>query len=147
MAGQNGNSGDSGKTILGLGLITMAGIAGYALYKMKGSTSTQTLTSTAPPPPPPTSTTPVLTTINWSVNPTSLPYTGGSLTFNLQALDQNGNPYAGASPILVETEQGYTATLGTFPATNTSGLSSLTVNIPPNSTQTTITMVFNLEGF
>jgi predicted negative regulator of RcsB-dependent stress response len=132
----NGN----GNLLVGLGLMAVAGVGGVLGYKYITSKNTSTTTTT-------TSTyTPQLTTINWSVSPTSLPNTGGNLTFQITALDQYNNPYSGATLTLLESENSSTQIVGTFPSTNSAGQSQLNVNIPANSGTSSITMTFTLGG-
>jgi hypothetical protein len=132
----NGN----GNLLVGLGLMAVAGVGGVLGYKYITSKNTSTTTTT-------TSTyTPQLTTINWSVSPTSLPNTGGNLTFQITALDQYNNYYSGATPMLLESENSTQTVVGTFPSTNSAGQSQLNVNIPANSGTSSITMTFTLGG-
>lgn len=87
----------------------------------------------------------VLTTINWVINPTSLPYTGGMITATITCLDQNNNPIANITGITLN-EQNVGA-VAQFPATNTSGLSQVNVIVPANSTYTSQSLVFFLTGY
>jgi len=140
MAGDN-----SGKAILGAGFIALVAggtFLGYEYLKKKNTSSPTSVTST----PVTSSYTPVLTTINWNVNTTTIPNTGGNLTFTIQALDQYGNPYAGASPSLIESENSINTPLGSFPATNQNGYSSFNAVIPSNPSNSSLTMVFTLGG-
>ncbi len=91
-----------------------------------------------------TSTQQVLTTINWSVSQTSLPSTGGTVTFTITALDQSNNPIAGVTGITLN--EGNIA-VGTFPATNAQGQSQLGLGIPANTSTSQITYVFTLTGY
>jgi hypothetical protein len=134
----NGN----GNLLVGLGLMAVAGVGGvlgykYITSKNTSTTTTSTVTSTY---------TPQLTTINWSVSPTSLPNTGGNLTFQITALDQYNNYYSGATPMLLESENSTQTVVGTFPSTNSAGQSQFSVNIPANSGTSSITMTFTLGG-
>jgi len=115
----------------------VGGVLGYKYITSKNTSTTTTTTSTY---------TPQLTTINWSVSPTSLPNTGGNLTFQIIALDQYNNYYSGATPMLLEIENSTQTVVGTFPSTNSAGQSQLSVNIPANSGTSSIIMTFTLGG-
>ncbi|MEM3447384.1 MAG: hypothetical protein QXP38_00670 [Nitrososphaerota archaeon] len=137
----------SSGAIIGVAIIAIAGAVGATYYLTKKasaattSTVTSTITSTV------TSTGQILTTINWSVSPTSLPQTGGTLTFTLQALDQNGNPMSGQLFSLLEYEPGVPSqTVGNFPVTNPQGQSQLLLNVPPNDSNSSIPLTFTLGG-
>ncbi len=142
MANNNGNNGLLvGLTLLGAGIVGGIVVDKFVLQKSMSSSTTQV-------PPPyssvPTSTSQVLTTINWSVSPTTLPASGGVLDFTLTALDQSNNPIANYMGItLIESSVG---TVGTFPATNSLGQAGLQVTIPPNNSSTPEALVFTLGG-
>lgn len=91
-----------------------------------------------------TSTAQILTTINWSISPTSLPSTGGQITATINCLDQSNNPMASVSGIALNEGN---SQVGTFPSTNSAGQSQFSVNIPANSSPYNQSYVFYLSNY
>jgi hypothetical protein len=108
--------------ILGLAAVTAGAVA--VAYASK-------VPSPPPSPPPPT-----LSTLSLSVSPNPAP-TNSTVTFTLKATDSSGNPVANVQAQLIN--QANNTVVSTFPATNSSGISSITATT--GSEATTITYI------